>query len=35
MFSEIRSEIKTINGGKELLYEKIMPELELILTFEQ
>ena len=31
VFSAIRSEIKTINGGKELFYEKIMLELELIL----
>ena len=33
VFSEIRSEIETINGGKELFYEKkIMQELELIRT---
>ena len=32
VFSGIRSEIKTLNGGKELLYEKIMLELELLLT---
>ena len=30
VFSEIKSEIKTINGGKELFYEKIMLELKLI-----
>ena len=32
VFSGIRSEIKTINGGEELFHEKIMLELELILT---
>ena len=32
VFSGIKSEIKTINGGKELFYEKIMLELELLLT---
>ena len=32
VFSGIISEIKTLNGGKELFYEKIMLELELILT---
>ena len=32
VFSEIRSEVKTINGGKELFMEKIMQELELIQT---
>ena len=31
-FSEIRSKIKTLNDGKELFYEIIMLELELILT---
>ena len=31
VLSEIRSEIKTLNGGKELFYKKIMLELELIL----
>ena len=31
-FSGIISGIKTINGGKELFYEKIMIELELIQT---
>ena len=30
-WSEIRSEIKKLNGGKELLYKKDMLELELIL----
>ena len=30
--SGIRSEIKILNGGKELFYEKIILELELILT---
>ena len=29
VFSGIRSEINTLDGGKELLYEKIMLELEL------
>ena len=32
VFSGIRLEIKTINGGKELFYEKIMQKLELIQT---
>ena len=32
VWSRVRSEIKTLNGGKELIYEKIMLELELILT---
>ena len=32
VLSEIRSEIKTLNGGKELFYKKIMLKLELILT---
>ena len=32
VFSGIRSKIKTLNDGKELFYEKIMLELELILT---
>ena len=32
VWSGIRSKVKTLNGGKELLYEKIMLELELILT---
>ena len=32
VFSEILSEIKTINGRKELFYEKNMPKLGLILT---
>ena len=32
VWSGIRSETKTLNGGKELFYEKIMLELELILT---
>ena len=32
VFSGISSEIKTLNGGKELFYEKIVIELELILT---
>ena len=32
VFSGILLEIKTINGGKELFYEKIMLELELIQT---
>ena len=32
VFSGIRSEIKTLSAGKELFYEKIMLELELILT---
>ena len=32
VWSGIRSKVKTLNGGKELLYEKIMQELELILT---
>ena len=32
VLSGIRSEIKTLNGGKELFYKKIMLELELILT---
>ena len=32
VFTGIRSEIKTINGGKELFMKKIMIELELILT---
>ena len=31
VLSGIRSEIKTLNGGKELFYKKIMLELELIL----
>ena len=31
VFSGIRSEIKALNGGKELFYEKNMLELELIL----
>ena len=39
VFSRIKSEIKTINGGKELyLWKEIMQELELeqtIFTFEQ
>ena len=30
-FSGINSEIKTINGGKKLFYEKILQKLELIL----
>ena len=32
VFSEVRSENKTLNGGKELFYKKIMLKLELILT---
>ena len=32
VWSGIRSKVKTLNGGKELFYEKIMLELELILT---
>ena len=32
VWSGIRSEIKTLNGGKELFYKKIMLKLELILT---
>ena len=32
VWSEIRSEIETLNGEKELFYKKIMLELELILT---
>ena len=32
VFSRILSEIETLNGGKELFYEKIMQELELIQT---
>ena len=32
VWSRIRSEIKTLNDGKELFYEKIMQELELIQT---
>ena len=32
LFSGIISEIKTLNGEKELFYEKIMLELDLILT---
>ena len=32
VLSGIRSEIKTLNGGKELFYKKIMLKLELILT---
>ena len=32
VFSGIKSEIETINGGKEIFYEKIMQELELIQT---
>ena len=32
VFSGIISEIKTLNGGKELFYEKIILKLELILT---
>ena len=32
VFSRILSEIKTLNGGKEQFYEKIMQELELIQT---
>ena len=32
VFSGVRSEIKTLIGGKELFYEKIMLELKLILT---
>ena len=32
VFSGIISEIKTLNGGKELFYEKIMLELGLMLT---
>ena len=32
VFSGIRSEIEMLNGGKKLFYEKVMLELELILT---
>ena len=32
VFSGTISEIKTIYGGKQLFYEKVMLELELILT---
>ena len=32
VFSGIRSEIETLNSGKELFYEKTILELELILT---
>ena len=32
VLSGIRSEIKTLNSGKELFYKKIMLKLELILT---
>ena len=32
VFSKIRSEIKTFNGGKNCFMKKIMLELELILT---
>ena len=32
VFSEIRSEIETLNSGKKLFYKKTMQELELILT---
>ena len=32
VLSGIRSEIKTLNGGKELFYKKNMLKLELILT---
>ena len=32
VFSEIKSKIQTINGGKKMFYEKIIAELELIQT---